>query len=371
MLLDDNLCDALAVTRQGENGQEPFYVKVNRDHTIQLCFLKSPFVRTQTDWFFFDGTAEVRTSLKCLPRIRTCVVRLEELYDAIPHDNEHLNDEEPLAPFFVWSAQSQVEELVILVGEFCKDIQPSQMKDLTSLQFDKFPKMDADKVSTMESDDFNPFVPRPDYNFFSELSCSNNYMITMISMHLARREYERRNVRERFLNSADGKQHLAKGGPTWWDDFSRWITTKEGDTWLSIDQGLSFLKSKTGHLWLASDRGSPWLETESGIRWLNTKDAKDFLDSDCALHWANTGAYEREDMPDLGRQVRKAWLDTPAGRGWEFDHCPNNNQPPKLPQLEMLTDAGPPFVNNYPRRAFHRNFNLRGWRFVMCPKESA
>ncbi|KAI1766484.1 hypothetical protein GGR53DRAFT_528577 [Hypoxylon sp. FL1150] len=354
MILGDDIQAAIAKNRQVDRGEGPFNVKINRS-TLNLCFLKSPFVRRDVDWFFFDGTANIDTSHGYLPQIRTCAIHLDDIYNAIIHDTEDEDGGEPLAPKFMWSPESQVEELVILVGEFRKDVQPSEMKDLLALELQALASVDADDLKPLIYD-----MLGPEYPHYSKISNSDLFMMKKISLHLAKRDHDRRITRMDFLSSA-GRAFLAKGTPAWWEDFSRWITTTEGESWL-VNRG--FLKSKDSHWWLASKWGSPWLETASGTRWLGTKDAKAFLDSDWALKWAYKGAY---DMPGFGKQVRKAWFDTPAGRGWKIERCPDNN-PPKVPKLKAPMETQPPLVNSCPQ-VFHWNYNFRGWRFVMCPEE--
>ncbi|KAI1781242.1 hypothetical protein F4818DRAFT_451395 [Hypoxylon cercidicola] len=317
-------------------------------------------VRSRVDWFFFDGTAKVKDNF--LRTVRTCVVRLHDLYDLIPEDTENKPGKgRPIHPRFIWQEDSRVEELVILVGEFRKGVQPSEMKEIGTFRYEDIPEDDTNDKSWIR--DFTH--PNSEDLIVSR---SQNYMMKKISAHLTLRERQRRRKRQDFLDSEDGKSWLANGTSPWWDAFSKWTATTEGDRWLS-SKGSDFLNSKTGHWWLSSEHGYPWLETESGIRWLNTQDAKAFLDSKWALLWANTGTYEPESVP-MRIQVRKAWFDTAAGREWKFDHCPNGN-PPNRPDLRMKSKPRPRGVKDYPHIAFRRNFGFRGWRFVMSPEDLA
>ncbi|KAI4868853.1 hypothetical protein F4820DRAFT_408945 [Hypoxylon rubiginosum] len=352
-LLGDHLSPK-AKKRRENWGDKVFQVELNPG--------KTPSVRRQVDWFFFDGTANVDSSYPYLHEIRTCVVRLSDLYDAIPGDNEHTTGD-LLAPQFVWHELSKLEELVILVGEYRKGVQPEDMIEIGSFQINDIPDdgdNDDDYISKLDKIE-NP--NSKDLNVFR----SDNYMMEVISAHLMRREQQRRMIRRGFLDSLEGKQWLANGTPTWWLIFSKWVATQDGDNWLS-SKGSEFLSSTTGHWWLSSEYGHPWLETESGIWWLGTQNAETFLDSGWALVWAKTGARKPKSTRGMGRQVRKAWFDTAAGHEWKIAHCPNGN-PPKQPVLELESGPRPQRLNNYPVAAFHRNFRFRGWRFVISPED--
>ncbi|XXG96941.1 subunit of the Arp2/3 complex [Hypoxylon texense] len=325
---------------------------------------KTHCVRRRVDWFFFDGNANVDSSYPYLHEIRTCVVRLGDIFDGIPSDEEHTTGD-GLSPKFIWEAHSQLEELVILVGEYRKDVQPEEMIEIGAF------RIDDDIPYEDEGDGFLLKMDRLLMPNSKNLNIhhSDEWMMALVSKHLAFREVQRRMHRWDFLDTEEGKELLTNGPPTWWNLFSAWIMNPDGDKWLRT-KGLEFLRSESGHWWLSSKYGYPWLETGGGIRWLGTEDAKKFLESGWALLWARTGLYRPKTVPELGRQVRKAWFDTPAGREWKGDHCPNGN-PPMRPEPEPEFKPRPHGVIRYPISGFHRNFRFRGWRFVISPEDLA
>ncbi|KAI1139977.1 hypothetical protein F5Y05DRAFT_424780 [Hypoxylon sp. FL0543] len=331
------------VTEEEVNGDPPFCFKL-KQRTI------SPRVRRRVDWFFFDGIVDMRPLNSTWPMpydfytIRHCVVRLDHLYEMV-RSNDWGGI---LPPYFIWPDKSQVEELIILVGEFRKEVPPSNMKQIRAFWEDEL----TEKIGRLAID------------YGQDIPNSDNFMMGYITECWSVAILTKRKHRYDWLKTMNGKQWLAYKVHDEKNNKSKWLACPEGHRWLDSD-GSEFLASESGWWWLASDLGYPWLDTERGTRWLDTKDGGRFLDSPQALLWANIGTYDPSELTPLGTQVRKSWCKTPAGREWEFSHCPNGNPPipPQRPQRasHTLPDGKVP--------VFFINISFRGWRYVMCPHD--
>ncbi|KAI1396878.1 hypothetical protein F4819DRAFT_499923 [Hypoxylon fuscum] len=335
---DRNIVRALQVPRN--LGDKPFYVHLKRR-------VKTPSVKRRIDWFFFDGTVTAQAGITHAHQIRTCVFRLDALYDYMQH---YYRKATP--PKFIWNEASHVEELVILVGEFRKEVQPSEMREIAAFWIDDFPEHQRHiaRVTIQKPDDMPSHV-------FSH----QEYMMEQYSNHLLYDIYKHRRERFAWLASELGKGWLTHKVHDKHNIISRWLASSEGQMWL-WSHGAAFLASRSGWWWLASAHGYPTLETEKGIHWLSSLAAWEFLRSEQALLWANTGTY-RSHIAALGTQVDKAWFRTRAGGEWKYAHCPDGRPPtpPRRPRGHGLDPA-----RQIPK-CFYLDFRFRGWRFVMCP----
>ncbi|KAI0843538.1 hypothetical protein F5Y06DRAFT_302681 [Hypoxylon sp. FL0890] len=314
--------------------------------------IRTPRVRREVDWFFFDSILDKRGRRRVWPichhfdfiHITHCVFRLDHVYEMIYCEPLRENP----FPYFIWSRMSHIEELVILVGEFRKEVPPSNMKHIRAFWVEEL----REEINKLKID------------YGQDVSDSDNYMMGYITEFWASAFLTKRRQRNEWLDSDDGKRWLAYEVHDEDNRISTWLACPEGYKWLD-SHGSEFLASESGRWWLASDLGYPWLETEKGTQWLGSEGGREFLDSPQALLWANTSTYEPSQLTPLGRQVRKNWFKTPAGREWEFSHCPDGN-PPDPPQRPQRESNPPPDE----RIAFcFTNINFRGWRYVICPHE--
>ncbi|KAI8957948.1 hypothetical protein F5Y11DRAFT_363239 [Daldinia sp. FL1419] len=315
--------------------------------------------REQVDWFLYDNLVERTPNTEnwrtpfYLHNVRVCVFKLDNMYDGMFDAST-----ENLHPEFIWPRYSRVEELVILVGRFRKEVPPSRMRVVKTFQVDQLTEEDT-------------CAPLGNVNHEEYLYESEKIMIEFISNNWAEALLARNDLRQTWLSEQDGLQWLAYPVHDDENELSLWLASREGYTWLghnwnaSSKPGYQFLASQSGWWWLASKLGFPWLETEQGLRWLETPIGRRFLQSKQALLWANTGSYTPSSLTPLGTQVRKAWFNTNAGRQWKFQNCPNGNPPtpPSSPQRQLI----PPPDTELP--SFFINPHFQGWRFVICPEE--
>ncbi|KAI0142296.1 hypothetical protein F4776DRAFT_676234 [Hypoxylon sp. NC0597] len=325
-------------------GDPPFRIKL-KHRTI------TPRVRREIDWFFFDGFVDMRPVSWVWPmcyslyQIRKCVFKLDHLYEMI---GQRSWSDPP--PYFIWPNQSRIEELIIIVGEFRKEVQPSQMK----------------QVRAFWVDDLSEEIDRLKIDYGQDVSESDNYMMGCITEFWSSAVLAKRAQRYGWLDTPSGRQWLAYQIHDENNKISKWLASPEGYRWLH-SHGSRFLASESGRWWLVSDFGHPWLESDLGTEWLDTKAGKEFLKSPQALVWANIGTYEPSEFTPLGTQVRKSWFKTPAGREWQFSHCPNGN-PPKCPERpQRQSHPGPD--ERVP--IYFTNISFRGWRYVICPRDGA
>ncbi|OTB04233.1 hypothetical protein M426DRAFT_23098 [Hypoxylon sp. CI-4A] len=312
-------------------------------------------IKKQIDWFFFDGPDMTHSYMKCMwysmstiYGARTCVFRLEDIYDCIRH-NDGRRRQNP-APSMAWSMRSKLEELVILVGEFRKDVLPSKMKE----------------IKAFWADELSESINREAIDYGKDISNAENCMMGYVTEKWSLAITQKRADREKWLDNAEGKQVLAYEVHGHHNKLSEFLSTLEGHRWIN-SKGSSFLASESGWWWLASELGYPWLETKEGVRWLGTGDGKDFLESPQALAWANTSTREPSEIDPLGTQVQKAWFETGPGQKWKHENCPSGN-PPNPPERPL--DLPAPNIQ-LPRDPFAVNHNFRGWRYVKCPPVEA
>ncbi|KAI0852022.1 hypothetical protein F5Y00DRAFT_258979 [Daldinia vernicosa] len=334
-----------------------------RSHSsIQTSNQVNPIpVRKKVDWFFFDDSVNITPDSKNWPTpsylngVRVCAFKLDNMLDGTlchPYGDP---------PFdFIWPRFSRIEELIILVGRFRKDVPPSRMKVIKNFQTNKLTP--ADVYSLHE-----------DTPYTNQLTNSEKHMIREISRSWSWSLLKAYKYRQGWLVDKDGMQWLAYPVHDHKNKLSVWLASREGYDWLGYDwsegdrPGSQFLASNSGWWWLASNFGFPWLETEQGQRWLETKQGRKFLKSPQALLWLNTGTYTPSSFTPLGTQVQKAWFSTPEGREWKFHNCPNGN-PPAPPLPPQRNSHRPPNV------AFPTSFenpHFQGWRFVIAPEELA
>ncbi|KAI2631814.1 hypothetical protein GGR54DRAFT_581117 [Hypoxylon sp. NC1633] len=318
----------------------PFFIELKgRIHT--------PSVKRRTDWFLFDGlvTTDPKNEMWPMPynmyEIRTCVFMLDDIYEGARSTRNP-----PLK--FLWPTISHIEELVIVVGQFRKEVLPSQMEEIKAYQADDLPVIGKEKI-----------------DFGKNISNSENYMMNFITRVLKGGLSAKYRRRLEWLRTQEGMTWLGYPVHDKYNMISKWIATVEGNKWLETDIGLHFLRSQSGWWWLASDVGHPWLESEPGMDWLGTEDGKEFLESEQAILWLNIGTYEPSKLDPLGTQVSKAWFETPGGRAWKFENCPNGN-PPSSPPQAPTREAHPEPMERIP--SYFINYNFRSWRFVMCPR---
>ncbi|KAI1418027.1 hypothetical protein F5Y13DRAFT_199135 [Hypoxylon sp. FL1857] len=330
------------------------FAEYSDEHPFHVCLkhkVVTPRVRRLIDWFFFDGIMSmkprIRVARMCWDfcHIRTCVLTLDHLYEMIS-----LSWRDP-APWFIWPHQSIIEELVIIVGEFRKEVLPLNMKQIRAFWVD----------------DLTNQIDRLKIDYGQDISNSDNYMMGCVTEALTSAILRKRTNRNAWLGSSAGRQRLAYKVHDESNRISKWLACAEGNKWLE-SFGCKFLASESGRWWLASDLGYPWLETERGMQWLDTEAGRRFLDSPQALLWANTDTYQPSYLTPLGTQVRKNWFKTPAGGEWKFSHCPNGN-PPTPPQRPQRESNPPPDDESIP--SYFINANFRGWRYVVCPREDA
>ncbi|KAI2467772.1 hypothetical protein F4781DRAFT_444020 [Annulohypoxylon bovei var. microspora] len=313
-----------------------------------FCFevkykVKSPPVRKRLDWFFFDGNAYMDTlnPLWPMPRsmfeIRTCVFKIDEVFKRI---KRVLDSEEGKG--FILDKRSKIENLVILLGEFRKQVSPSKMRQIRAYQ--------VEDIYGEFSLSMNFYPSGADY------SMSENYMMGVITQAWSKTICARRRKQRAWLESSAGRDWISHPVHDTNNIISKWLGTKEGHKWLKL-KDYEFLASESGWWWLASDFGYPWLESQDGLQWLNTKAGVCFLDSPQALAWANTGTYSTSRGP----RVQKTWFGTAAGRTWEHNNCPYG-VPPDPPQRP----TGQPHIDLIVPRCFN-NINFKGWSFVKCP----
>ncbi|KAI1373846.1 hypothetical protein F4677DRAFT_461928 [Hypoxylon crocopeplum] len=316
--------------RQGWN-ESPFFIKLKDQ-------IKKPPVKKRLDWFFFDGSAlDLKADFKSwqLPfqayELATCVLRLDDIYEGIQHRKPGQR-----IPYFMWSTSSHVEELVILVGVFDKNITPSKMTMIESFMIGNLPEM-TDGV----------------HDYGEKISNSENYMMDHITKYFTDIIFDDYDSRHRWINGAHGQEWLEWPVHDKYNIISKWLATPEGYIWLGTSEGISFLASESGWWWLSSKLGCPWLETDQGINWL-IGSGRSFLLSWQGYLWANNG------------QVRKAWLEQDAGCEWKsYYFSDRGHDPSAIPQRPTKKSYPPPDINipNY-----FTNFHLCGWRFVMCPR---
>ncbi|KAI1646547.1 uncharacterized protein F4817DRAFT_365973 [Daldinia loculata] len=317
--------------------------------------------RREIDWFFFDNCVNMVPSggnwsmPHYIHSIRICVFGLDTVF--------HKSWNPP--PDFIWPRCSHVEELIILVGRFRKEVPPSRMKVIKAFQAN----LATFKDTLSEYDD--EIFEHEDTRYEKYLLRSEKYMIGEISRRWCLAFLNKHHRRHKWLDDEDGLRWLAYPVHDDKNELSIWLATPEGHDWLGHDwhensqPGFRFLASESGWWWLASDFGFPWLETEQGLGWLGTKKGQKFLKSRQALLWANTSTYNPSSLTPLGTQVRKAWFNTVAGIEWKFHNCPDGN-PPAPPQPPQR-DSNPPPNVEFPTH--FKNPHFRGWRFVICPEE--
>ncbi|KAI0130788.1 hypothetical protein F4814DRAFT_456781 [Daldinia grandis] len=325
-------------------------------------------IRREIDWFFFDNC--VNTSFRgrdwSMPQyihnIRTCVFSLDNIFDGTTFNHHPIPP-----PDYIWPECSHIEELIILVGRFRKEVPPSQMKVMLAFQVSQLATADviSDHKEMMfghENAQYAKYVLRSEIHMIGEIS-------RLWSMAFTDKEQ----LREEWLYGRDGLRWLAYPVHDNKNEFSIWLATPRGYQWLEYgwerddEPGFRFLASESGWWWLASDFGFPWLETKQGLRWLGTKNGQRFINSQQALLWVNTGTYNPSSFTPLGTQVRKAWFGTAEGVEWKFRNCPGGN-PPAPPQPPQRSSYPPPNVE-FP--IYFKNPHFKGWRFVICPEEIA
>ncbi|KAI1099643.1 hypothetical protein F4804DRAFT_349252 [Jackrogersella minutella] len=327
-------------------GSQEKYINRESYHNPQLQ--RNAVVKKRLDWFFFDGNADMRPEKRSWPMprdlygIRTCVFRLDELYDEMRLFGFGIDT----APLCIWPEHSEIEELVILIGDFRKLVPPTEMRELWSIRTNEVVR------------EIIKGYPGPTNN----LPKSQIYMMNRITHDLSATITRKREEREKWLRFCGPGSWLAYDVHDESNITSKWLATSEGHQWLA-SKGDNFLATESARWWLASDLGYPWLETGLGIQWLDTRAGTDFLASPQALLWANTGTYPGP----RGRQVQKAWFNTPAGQTWKSYNCPNGI-PPNSPQAPQRNSRRRPDIKIPP---CFMNLNFRGWRFVTFPPEHA
>ncbi|KAI1659308.1 hypothetical protein F4813DRAFT_354530 [Daldinia decipiens] len=274
--------------------------------------------------------------------IRTCVFRLDNIFDGTV-----FRESQNPPPDFIWSQCSHIEELIILVGGFRKEVPPSRMKVIKAFQANLVSFKDT--LSEFEDE----MSEHEDTRYVKYLLESERYMIEDISRHWSLAFQYMMTIMKFLFGWQPLKDTTGLG--------------MIGMKVLSQVPGSRFLASASGWWWLASDFGFPWLETEQGLGWLDTHMGRKFLKIRQALLWLNTGTYTSSSLTPLGTQVWKAWFNTVAGIEWKFQNCPDGNPPapPRPPQR----DSTPPPNVEFP--IYFKNPHFRGWRFVICPEEIA
>ncbi|KAI2634100.1 hypothetical protein GGS26DRAFT_597616 [Hypomontagnella submonticulosa] len=328
----------------------PFHIQLKRK-------VKTPLVKRRIDWFFFDGPLDVLNSgqrelwrdFQGILSIRTCVFRLDNIYEAIHLwlDSVAYNTlAGNMPPSFVWDRDSQVEEIVILVGEFRPDVKPSEMEEIASFRIEEFPGYGTGEsfwTFNRKFDRIPTEIP---------LFRSQTFMMEHVSGRLKMAIYDAQEERYKWLNSDRGLLWLTYVVHDWKNPVSAWLDSLEGHMWLQ-SHGSQFLASESGRWWLASDYGYPWLETKTGNDWLATEPGNWFINSTQALHWANR---------------KPSWLRTSRGQKWH-SHQFHSGALQNLPAPPQEAQYPPP-RQAVPPGAFSMNHRLLSWRFVMCPPQS-
>ncbi|KAI1801437.1 hypothetical protein F4811DRAFT_534368 [Daldinia bambusicola] len=322
-------------------------------------------VRKHLDWFLYDGCVSQMASREpwsipsYLSGVRFVAFKLDDVFDSTM-----ANENWDPPPSFIWPRSSCIEELIIVVGRFRREVPPSRMRVIKAVQ------TDARSVSSiMDLAHDRILEDNPDWKKY--LSGSETHMIGDITKRWSYALYNKHKRRRQWLEGYDGQQWLSYPVHDEKNELSAWLASAEGYDWLGYNwsaqetPGYKFLASESGWWWLASEYGFPWLETEQGLAWLNCVDGQRFSDSRQALLWANTSTYKSRYYSPRGTQVRKAWFNTPAGRHWEFNNFPDGHPPrPPVPPNRMF-DRPPDRV--FP--TFFINQHFRQWKFVICPEE--
>ncbi|KAI1471252.1 uncharacterized protein F4812DRAFT_171406 [Daldinia caldariorum] len=322
-------------------------------------------VRKHLDWFLYDGCVNQMASREpwsipsYLSGVRFCAFKLDDVFDSTM-----ANENWDPPPNFIWPRSSRIEELIIVVGRFRREVPPSRMRVIKAFQ------TDTRSISSAMNLAYDRMLEdNPDWKKY--LANSEKHMIGDITERWTYALFNKYQRRQQWLEGYDGQRWLAYPVHDEQNELSVWLASAEGYDWLGYDwsdekrPGFLFLASKSCWWWLASEYGFPWLETRQGIVWLNSRNGRKFLASRQALLWANTGTYTPSHFTPLGTQVRKAWFSTPTGREWAFYNCPNGN-PPTPPEPYKRESTPPPEVE-FP--AFFTNRRFRQWKFVICPEE--
>ncbi|KAL7623731.1 hypothetical protein AAE478_005284 [Parahypoxylon ruwenzoriense] len=317
-------------------GDLPFIVRLKGK-------LKTPRVKREIDWFFLGGFLKAKPNIGNLYEIRNCVLGLTDIHDSL--ERAPAIDVPGLGNLLM-SPDSHVEELIILVGDFDKDVQPSQMEDILSFSVDDFPgpeypRYDANRWITEES----RVTERENRKI---VSVTNNMI-----QHLQNVYKKRRHWLGHTLEAHVWKKYVVHDTD---NPFSKWLSTPEGHRWLR-SKGLEYLSTEASWWWLASELGYPFLETEQGLDWLRSSAGENFLLSPQARLWANTGT-----------EHRRAWYETAQGRDWKAMNF-RNGGPPTPPQRPTREANPPPRKDDSWPVYFMTNWNFKGWRFVACPAE--
>ncbi|KAI0900728.1 hypothetical protein F4806DRAFT_166640 [Annulohypoxylon nitens] len=301
----------------------------------------APPVRVSTDWIFFNGRVPMNFHLLTEPlpfnvaEIRTVVFRVERLFYCIQRGTEGGEGSD-----FMLAKGSHVEDFVILLRDFRKEVPPEKLVVVRTYQVEN-----VDEEIDEEIDETKLTCPDG-----GDLSRSESYMMARITKAWSRAVVSRRERQYAWLESPDGRQWLSYSHHGETNTISKWLATEEGHKWLGSN-GSEFLASESGWWWLASDLGFPWLETQQGLQWLDTEGMW-FLSSPQALLWVNTGI--------SSGKVHKAWFETSAGMTWASKICPQGvpPNPPQRPTGHLPRDS---FID----QSFN-NINFRGWKFVKC-----
>ncbi|KAI0385446.1 hypothetical protein F5Y04DRAFT_292040 [Hypomontagnella monticulosa] len=325
----------------------PFLIRLKRQ-------VKTPMVKRRLDWFFFDGPLDVQGQIRPtwsdfpgIHSIRTCVFRLDDMFDAINAymylKNNHMV-RKSMPPCFVWDRGSQVEEIVIIVGEFRADVKPSEMEVITRYRIARFPETDARMINI---DGHRVFEPIFTTIQFPE---SQRHMMKEVTGRFESDLYRIRRGRYQWLDTESGQRWLTYIVHNRDNVVSEWLDSVEGHMWLR-SKGQQFLGSESGRWWLASSFGRPWLETKAGMDWLTTEPGGWFINSVQALHWANTNP---------------SWLGTDQGQQW-YTYQYHNGALQNLPPPPQRAKHQPPELDWPELWRFKANHRFLGWRFVMCP----
>ncbi|KAI1460955.1 hypothetical protein F4805DRAFT_350840 [Annulohypoxylon moriforme] len=297
--------------------------------------------RMSSGWVFFDGKEVMKEimnfqnparNLPCsITEIQSAVFRMEDIFDGIKRTAD--KDE---GADFILAKGSRIEDLVILLREFRKEVPPEKMEVIKSYRVGNFDS-EMYKIAELYPDD-------------ADYSQSENYMMGHITKAWSRTVVRRRRRQHAWLESPEGRQWLSYPFHDESNTISRWLATDEGHKWLD-SKGSEFLASESGWWWLASDLGYPWLESQQGLHWLDTEGMW-FLSSPQALLWASSSASSGKGQ--------KAWFGTSIGMTWASKNCPRD-VPPELPQRPTGKLPKDSLID----QSFN-NIDFRGWSFVKC-----
>ncbi|KAI1388657.1 uncharacterized protein F4822DRAFT_429273 [Hypoxylon trugodes] len=197
-------------------GDSPFFVKIQNE-------VKTPQVKRRIDWFLIEGGMEFYRDdsiYRNLIDIRTIAFTLDEAYE-FTQQLIHT----PI-PVFVLDSASQVEEVVIIVGDLQSDIPPSKMQEIDSYQVDKIGNFN------------HPNLPH-------NISNAENYMIRAITNKWEEDISERRGYLLNWLRDDIAQDTQAYPIHDHLNQMSKWLASPCGIKWLEMD-GSAFLRTPSG-----------------------------------------------------------------------------------------------------------------------------